>query len=169
MSAMTVLSAMAFTFGCVGALSPLQFFPDDLPTADRARIASLDTLKPLLARCARGALLMTIALVALLYDSGTMLAAPLCIALIALGHVVIATFRLRLTDAGTQLIRVRRSVGVAARATLGAGLVAFVQAMVQRADIGFFLLTASAFLLVAARVQFVIKGAAKDLLLLSGD
>ena len=169
MSAMTVVWAMVFTFGCVGALSPLQFFPDDLPVTDSDRIVSLDRLKPLLGRCARGALVMTIALVALLYGSGAMLAAPLWVALVALSYVAVATLRITLSDAGAQLIRVRRFVGLAARTTLGAGVIAFIQAMVQRADAGLFLLTASAFLLVAARVQFVIKGAANDMLVLSGD
>jgi len=169
MHAISILWAMVFCFGCTIALASLERVSGEVPHTDAERVLRLDGLAPLVARGARASAVMTVGLVGLLSDAESGLELPLWIALLALSFVAVALTQFTLHEIGTRLIRVRRYVKIAARATLGTGVFAFVEALLMPDRAAALLLCAGVILLVASRVTFVLASATNDLVELSGD
>ena len=170
MHAMSILWAMLFCFGCTMALSSLDRVLGEVPASDTGRVLLLDRLAPRVARGARGGVVMLIGLVGLLTDAQSRLVTPLWVALLALGVFAVAMTRFTLREVESRLIRTRRYVKLAARAILGTGVFALVEALLHLpARNGAMTLCAAVILLAASRVTFVLASAANELIELSGD
>jgi len=159
---------LVFSFGCAAALTPLQLFPSELPGDDVTRLRCLGKSAPLVARSARGALVMSFGLAQILgafRELGLLFVAVLLL----LGYVAYALTRLTLNGAGPTLLRARRCATYAGQITFGIAIVAFIEGLAWHGRVGFALLAVTPILLAASRVSFVLNNAASELVALSGD